>query len=104
MVKKFEAMRIYWGRDALEDLAKTKRYLLENWSEKIAENFINEIQLKIKAIVQFPEMGRLSNKEKNVRKIIISKRHWMYYRVGDNEIEIVRFFDMKMDPLRNKYE
>ena len=95
--------QVEWSDGAIEAVIKIKMYLIENWSELVAENFVNEIESKIEVLKQFPEIGRQSEKEKGVRRIKVAKHVALYYREKNGPLEILEFFDQQQHPDKSKY-
>ena len=48
-------MRVVWSSKAEEEVAKIKLYLIDNWSQKVADNFIKEIGEKIEILDFFDQ-------------------------------------------------
>jgi plasmid stabilization system protein ParE len=94
---------VKWSDDAIETVERIKKYLVENWSELVADNFVNEIESKIEVLKQFPEIGRPSEKDKGVRKIKVAKHVVLYYRDKKRILEILNFFDQRQHPDKSKY-
>ena len=96
-------MKVIWSSNAEESIKKVKLYLIDNWSQKVADNFINEVGEKIEILKKFPEIGRSSAKDETVRKIKITKHLLLYYRLKKNRLEILDFFDQRQDPDKANY-
>ena len=60
-------------------------YLLENWSQKIKSDFIKKLDSKIILLREHPEGFPESEKEKGLRKCVITKQITMFYRFNRKE-------------------
>ena len=47
---------------------------------------------------EFPEMGTLEIKAKNLRGFQLTKQTRVYYRIKGEQITILTFFDSRQDP------
>ena len=48
---------VVWGKRAFNKFQKIVEYLLKEWSEKVAEEFIDKSEEKIELLKNFPKMG-----------------------------------------------
>ena len=89
---------IVWTKDAEEKFDKIVSFLENEYSAKTAERFVKRINVKIDLLKLYPEIGRPSQKAKDVRMLSIHKHYRMFYRVKDNYVGIIDFFNTKQDP------
>jgi plasmid stabilization system protein ParE len=73
-------------------------YLKANWSEKVLSDFLEKLQKKTDLIKQNPLIFANSEIKNEVRKCLITKHNAMYYRVKNDEIEIITIHDTRKDP------
>lgn len=73
-------------------------YLVINWSIKVKNEFINKIDKSIKLIKEHPESFPASEKEKGLRKCVVTKQTTLYYRFDDKQIKVVTLFDNRQNP------
>ena len=90
-------MKVYLSELAEEKLLKLSDYLLENWSIKIRDKFIEILTKKIKQISNLPESCPQSLDYKGLYKCTVTKQTTFYYRINFNkrEIEIITIFDTR---------
>ena len=98
------ARKIIWTENAKEDLREIISYLKHEWSNQVAENFVDDCYSRIHLIAQFPYIGVASGKIKSVRRIFITKHNSIYYFADENEIFLLDFFDNRQSPQKNIYE
>ena len=96
-------MKVVWSSKAIEAIESIKLYLIDNWSQKVADNFIKEVGGKLEILRRFPDIGRASEKDDTVKKILITKHLVLYYRVKKNRLDILDFFDQRRDPDKANY-
>ncbi|MDQ3193468.1 MAG: type II toxin-antitoxin system RelE/ParE family toxin [Bacteroidota bacterium] len=96
------AYKIVWTKNAREDLKEIVSYLTETWSFETAQNFITELYSKLDILSNYPYSGRPSL-NKNIRKILITKHNYLYYKIEDDKVRLLDFFDNRQDPDKDKY-
>ena len=64
--------------------------------------FITEIETLLSNISKQPNLFPLVNKKLKVRKCVITKHNTLYYRIKENNIEIIRIFDTRQNPKKLK--
>ncbi|HEY6975867.1 MAG TPA: type II toxin-antitoxin system RelE/ParE family toxin [Chitinophagaceae bacterium] len=74
-------------------------YLIKEYSAKAAFNFIDELQQRVELIIQYPEIGKPSQKKGNVRSVTLQPYNRIYYRLNKNRIELLCLFDMRKKKL-----
>ncbi len=89
------AYTIVWTENAKEDLQQIISYLKINWSDAVAEKFVETVLHKISLLETQPFIGIVSEKEKTVRKLLISKQIALFYKVSEPNIILLDFFDVR---------
>jgi len=77
-------------------------YLIEEWGEKSAKQFIGKVFNFLEILSEFPEIGSVENKEKNIRGFTIVKQVNLYYRIKSDKIILILFFDNRQHPKKKK--
>lgn len=90
-------MRVIWSKKALLAYHSIIDFLLFEWSEKSAENFIDQVQFKNELIKTHPEAFEKTDFG-NVHKIIITKQITVFFRFSNLEIELLRFWNNAQSP------
>ena len=70
-------------------------YLLKNYSAKIAFKYLDRLQQRVELIRQYPEIGKPSQKKSAIRSITLQPHNRIFYRVKNNQIELLCLFDEK---------
>lgn len=73
-------------------------YLLMNWSAKVKDDFIKKMDSSIEILKKHPEIFPESEKEKSLRKCVITKQTILFYRYNSERISIVTIFDTRQNP------
>lgn len=89
--------RIVWLKEADDDYLELIRYLKREYGQKSAEKIKNKVESTLKRIQNHPYSSPRAGEE-NVRKAFISKYNSMYYRVLDDEIEIMFLWNNLRNP------
>lgn len=96
------AYKIIYKKRYLNNIEKLIFYLRAEWSEVVATELIQTINIKISQISSNPYLGSLQGRTK-VRSIIITKHHRLYYRIQNSTLIIMNLLDMRINPKRNPY-
>jgi len=79
-------------------------FLVKNWSVKVKNDFIRKLDKSINVIKVFPDSFPESEKEKGLRKCVITKQTTLYYRFNSTTINIVTIFDTRQNPDNLKWD
>jgi plasmid stabilization system protein ParE len=73
-------------------------YVMNRFGKQKAKEVYDKIEKVLMEISITPEMYRVSNKRKNLRKCVFSKQTSIYYRIQEDYIEIVSFRANRKNP------
>lgn len=73
-------------------------FILENWGEKTAEEFVKETDKIIQLISNFPYMYKSSNFDSDVRVANINKLSFLFYEVTEKQITLLYIVDSRQEP------
>ncbi|MDP1623215.1 MAG: type II toxin-antitoxin system RelE/ParE family toxin [Bacteroidales bacterium] len=96
------ALNIVWSKRASQRFDHIVSYLIIEWGEKSANDFIIKVFDFLDTLSEFPEIGSLENKEKNIRGFTLQKQVNLYYRIKDDCIILIIFFDNRLNPKYKK--
>ncbi|MCX6249745.1 MAG: type II toxin-antitoxin system RelE/ParE family toxin [Bacteroidetes bacterium] len=96
------ALEIVWSKRASLKFDKIITYLIEEWGEKSAKQFIGKVFNFLEILSEFPEIGSVENKEKNIRGFTVVKQVNLYYRIKNDKIILILFFDNRQNPKKKK--
>ena len=94
--------RILWTDFALSELEKTIEYLEENWTEKELRNLATKLEEILSLISQNPNLFQASEIKKDIRRVVILTHNTLYYRIVNDQIEIISFFSNRQSPKKRK--
>ncbi|MDZ4845411.1 MAG: type II toxin-antitoxin system RelE/ParE family toxin [Chitinophagales bacterium] len=90
-------MEVIWTEEAVNDYHQNIEYLLAEWSETVAIDFIEDVDATLELIKLLPEMFPLSDYQ-SVRKEVILKQISLFYRVDGEKIFLLRFWNNYKNP------
>lgn len=86
------------------NVQKVYAYLAVEFGYKTADEFLEHLYIRIYSLYVTPYSGIVTDKKRNIRKIIVSKHNKVYYRIKGKKIIILTLFPSKLNPVKNKYE
>ena len=91
---------VHWNKLARSDYFQNIDYLLREWSEKDAQEFIDEVD-DIEFILKQGKVDFQDTNKRKIKRCIICKQISLFYRVIDEyHIEILRFWNNYQDNKR----
>lgn len=94
--------KILWTDNALKELEKTIVFLEENWTEKELRRLAINLEKTLSLISQNPFIFQSSEIKKDIRRAVVLSLNTLYYRVSENNVEIVSFFSNRQNPDKRK--
>lgn len=90
---------VIWSPTARLTYYKILEYLVENWTFKELEAFIDRTEEVINHICDNPSLYPHSA-ESNAHKCVVVKQVSLFYRVKVDVIELLVFWDNRQDPAK----
>lgn len=97
------AIKIIWTKQASENLENITRYLIDSWSYDSALKFKEKLNDVVDTISTYPNIGKESEKRKNVQNYLITKQNSIFYQYKDDTIIILDVFDNRQNPKKKKF-
>jgi len=96
--------KIVISPEAKEDIENILSFLNKNWGNLIVQEFLQKLNTFYYIVSVNPRLFGFYNKSKNIRKYLISRQNIVYYRIKNNEVQIITIFDTRQNPskLRKK--
>jgi len=91
-------MEIYWTETAKETYLYVLDYLSEVWGEKYVSKFIDDTEKSLTLISKYPAIHELIEDFPDVRKTVLHKNCSFLYRVKNDTIEVLVFWDTRQEP------
>lgn len=93
---------IVFSERASMELNSTFKYLEENRSVKIADEFAKIVDKKINYIKSNPYQYPPFKNKKEIRRCVVTKQISFFYRILNEEIQIITLFDTRQNPSKLK--
>ena len=93
--------KVFWTQNALDELSRTIEYLENNFTEKELKKLAQKLEDTIEIISKSPTIYPNADSKK-IYKAMILKFNTLYYRIKDNNIEILSFFSNRQNPGKRK--
>ncbi|QLH33035.1 MAG: type II toxin-antitoxin system RelE/ParE family toxin [Cyclobacteriaceae bacterium] len=74
-------------------------YIIQKWGEKTAREFIDKVDEIFNLLKSYPLMGQVESND--IRGFQLSRHTRILYRIRNNKIIILSFFDVRQDPKKN---
>ena len=71
-------------------------YIADKWGERTAKQFVLKTDEIFKLLQNYPTMGQIENGE--IRGFQLTRQTRILYRIRDEKIIILAFFDVRQDP------
>jgi plasmid stabilization system protein ParE len=97
------ALEILWTRQADRKFDKIINYLLNEWNQRVTESFVKKVYDSIDILSEFPELGTIEHQEKGIRGFTMVKQINVFYKVIDNKLIILNFFDNRQAPEKKRF-
>lgn len=91
-------MEVYFTPLAQEALDFIVKYLNATWGTQIKNEFLDEIDRCIELIRKEPTLFPLFGDFPNVRRYVISAFNSLFYRIENEQIQVLTIWDNRMNP------
>jgi plasmid stabilization system protein ParE len=89
---------IIWTRNAICHFDEIINFLLLTWNEEIAQSFIDLVENELLFIKSNPKCYPMFDEFRNIRKVVVHKNVSLFYRLNENKIELISFWDNRQNP------
>ncbi len=90
--------KVVWTPTARKSLQQTADFIRELWNEEVTEDFLNQLDYRIKQIQQNPELAS-SFKDSEIRQLVIHKSVPLFYKNSSSKhIKLLLVWDNRQDP------
>jgi plasmid stabilization system protein ParE len=91
-------MKLVWTEKAQQRISEVLEYIEREFGAKARQIFLEKTQDFTRILIEFPEMGTLEIKEKNLRGFQLTNQTRVFYRVKKNCIIILTLIDSRQNP------
>ncbi len=97
------ALEVFWSKRADKKFDNILDYLMLEWGERVTNSFVTEVYNFLDILSEYPNIGTIEDKEKGIRAFTIVKQVNIFYKIYNNKIVILNFFDNRQDPTRKRF-
>jgi plasmid stabilization system protein ParE len=97
------AKRIVWSKRGIKRFNDIADYLDSEWGTVIAQDFATKTYGILYTLSNYPNLGTVENKEKEIRGFPISKHNRLFYRCTENDLIVLNIFDERQHPNKRLY-
>ena len=96
-------MKIYLTKRAEKNYHSIKKHIVREWGKTVAEAFEQKVVDFLDLLEDFPEMGVAEVPEKQIRGFQLTKQTRIFYRIKNDRILILTFFDVRQNPSKKPF-
>jgi plasmid stabilization system protein ParE len=89
-------MQVFVTARAEKNFDSIVDHIKEKWGDKTAKEFIQKVDEIFKLLKAYPLIGQVENND--IRGFQLSRQTRVLYRIRDNKVIILAFFDVRQDP------
>ncbi len=93
---------VSWTPEAQKTFEQIISYLEENWTLEDVIHLIDATDRVVNLILTHPRMFRKTNIE-NVHEALVTSHNLLIYKVYDDRIDLLIFWDTRQNPKKKKY-
>jgi plasmid stabilization system protein ParE len=97
------AKTIIWNRRASNNFNSIIGYLQREWGDQVTRNFVVRTYQVIDLLAVNPEMGPIAHFEKQIRGFVITKHNTLFYRIEEDKLILLNFFDNRQHPNKKAF-
>jgi plasmid stabilization system protein ParE len=94
---------IKWSKQADIKFDKIIQYLTVEWGENVTKAFVRRTFEFMDLLSSFPEIGSIENSARQIRGFVLLKQLTVFYKIKNNSIVILNFYDNRQRPKRRRY-
>jgi plasmid stabilization system protein ParE len=95
--------QVVWNRKAVRQFEKIQEYLSKEFGDKTTEEFTKRVFNFLDLLSDYPDLGTVENKERNIRGFLLHRHTTLFYKIGSDKIYLLAMFDNRQDPKKPKY-
>lgn len=89
-------MKLIWTRTSELSLDEILNYIETKFGKLVAENYYSDVIQTVEGIEIQPEMFPVYQQNTETRKAVINKKTILYYKILENNIFLLVFYDTRM--------
>ncbi len=96
------AKTVVWKQKANQQILEIEAYLLENFSGREVDKFLDKLYQKLEMLEKFPESGQRT-RFKTIRRLRINRLTSPFYRIQGSRIVVHFVWNNRQEPGKNPY-
>jgi plasmid stabilization system protein ParE len=96
-------VKVIWSLKSVRTYEQIVSFLLSEWGQTSANKFMDEVDKILVLISKNPKMFKRSLKLADVRIGYLTPHNSVIYRIKNNVIELILFWDNRQDSKKFKY-
>lgn len=97
------ARRVIWTKRANTNFQRTIVYLEDNWAPKATRSFVKKSFKVTELLRNYPQLGSIEDKEKGIYGFLITTHNRLFYRLSEDGLIILNFFDTRQESTKTKF-
>jgi plasmid stabilization system protein ParE len=93
------SLQVFYTPCSKETLTSVYNFIHNKFGIKTADKFVSKSEKTIQLIAQHPLMFKATTIDENIRIGFISKQTSLFYRVTDNAVHLLFFWDNRQEPI-----
>ncbi len=89
------ALRVITKKRFQNKVRKLNEYLISNWNESVADDFVLKLISTIVLLSEQPHLGSAVKGFNGIRTILITEHNRLYYRIEKNTLVILNLIDTR---------
>lgn len=89
-------MKLIWSRTSELTLDEILNYIENKFEKIVAEKYYSDVFQTVEGIEIQPEMFPIYRLNSETRKAVINKKTILYYKIDDEIISLLAFYDTRM--------
>ena len=91
-------MKISFTKRTEKNYSLIKENIRAEWGNKLEEAFEQKTKDFLDLLKNFPQIGSIEVRDKQIRGILLTKHTKIFYRIKSDKIIVLTFFDVRQDP------
>jgi len=96
--------QVIWSPQSEDDFSNILEYPMDHWDKSVLLKFIDIVDEIVNQISINPKQYPIIQKQKKIRKCVITKHNSLYYRDRKGYVDILRIYDNRQDPGKPKFK
>ena len=89
-------MKLIWSRTSELSLGEILKYIESKFGNRVYESYYFDVIQTVDDIAIHPEMFPIYLLSSEIRKAVINKKTVLYYKIQDETIYLLAFYDVRM--------